>query len=309
MRTGIIDLGTNTFNILIADTNDGREFEVLLNTKSAVMLGQEGINSGYISDKAFTRAYAVIRDFSQLIQEFRCHKVVAYGTSAIRGASNSDAFISKIARDFNIQIETISGEQEADFIYYGVRQAVPFTDENYLILDIGGGSNELIIANNEGMLWKDSFKLGGARLLEMFRPENPIAPARIEAVTIYLHQELKPLAKALEKYPVTQLVGSSGAFDTYAAMIYHRQKGYPISKALLNFHISLEQFDEIYHLMTTTTREDRLIIPGFEALRVDTIVMASVFTKYILGLSKVKGIIQSTYSLKEGVLSQLSLSN
>lgn len=309
MRTGIIDLGTNTFNILIAEIDREKDFEVLLNTKSAVMLGQEGINEGYISDKAFTRAYAVLRDFSQLIKEFRCQRVLAYGTSAIRGASNSNQFIDKIARDFNIQIETISGEQEADFIYYGVKQAITFTDENYLILDIGGGSNELIIASNKGMLWKQSFKLGGARLFDMFHPGDPISAAEIEQVTQYIKKELQPLENALKDYPVTRLVGSSGAFDTYAAMNYYRQKGYPISKALINYPISLENFTELYKLMTTTTREERLLIPGFEALRVDTIVMASIFTKYVVSLSNVQGIIQSTYSLKEGVLAQVIEAN
>jgi len=304
MRVGIIDLGTNTFNILIASIEKGKQFEVLLNTKSAVMLGQEGLNNGFISDKAFTRAYGVLRDFSQLIAEFKCEKVVAYGTSAIREASNSNAFIKKISEDLNIQISPISGHQEAEYIYFGVKNAVNFTNENYLILDIGGGSNELIIANNDGILWKESFKLGGARLLERFKPSDPISDATIKEVNQLLEQELKPLALVLSKYPVTKLIGSSGAFDSYAAMVHFKEKGGPISNSIVSYPISLEQFKNIYRMIINSTRLERLLIPGLEALRVDTIVMASVFTQYILNQTKVEGIIQSAYSLKEGVASQ-----
>ncbi len=304
MRVGIIDLGTNTFNILIANIEKGKQFEVLLNTKSAVMLGQEGLNNGFISDKAFTRAYGVLRDFSQLIAEFKCEKLVAYGTSAIREARNSDVFIKKISDDLNILISPISGHQEAEFIYFGVKNAVNFSHENYLILDIGGGSNELIIANKEGILWKESFKLGGARLLEYFKPSDPISESTINEVNQLLVQELKPLSVALTNYPVTKLIGSSGAFDSYAAMIHFQEKGAPISKFLPSYPISLEQFNSIYRKVIGSTRSERLLITGLEALRADTIVMASVFTKYILTVSKVNGIIQSAYSLKEGVATQ-----
>ncbi len=304
MRVGIIDLGTNTFNILIANIEKGKQFEVLLNTKSAVMLGQEGLNNGFISDKAFTRAYGVLRDFSQLIAEFKCEKLVAYGTSAIREARNSDVFIKKISDDLNILISPISGHQEAEFIYFGVKNAVNFSHENYLILDIGGGSNELIIANKEGILWKESFKLGGARLLERFKPSDPISESTINEVNQLLDQELKPLSLALTNYPVTKLIGSSGAFDSYAAMIHFKDKGAPISKFLPSYPISMEQFKDIYSKVVGSTRSERLLIAGLEALRADTIVMASVFTKYILTVSKVNGIIQSAYSLKEGVATQ-----
>jgi exopolyphosphatase/guanosine-5'-triphosphate,3'-diphosphate pyrophosphatase len=305
MRVGIIDLGTNTFNILIASIEKNKPFEVLLNTKASVMLGQEGLNNGFISDKAFTRAYGVLRDFSQLVSEFKCEKVVAYGTSALREASNSHIFVKKISDDLNIQISTISGHQEAEFIYLGAREAVEFNNENYLILDIGGGSNELIIANKDGIHWKESFKLGGARLLERFKPEDPIAEKTIIDVNHLLEQELKPLSLALEKFPVTQLVGSSGAFDCYAAMVQYNETGNQLSKKPISSVITFEQFNAIYHKIIGSTRTERLLMPGLESIRVDTIIMASIFTKYVLTHSKVKGIIQSAYSLKEGVAAQL----
>ncbi|PKP09193.1 MAG: phosphatase [Bacteroidetes bacterium HGW-Bacteroidetes-4] len=305
MRTAIIDLGTNTFNLLIVNAEAKQPVQVLLNTKAAVMLGQEGINDGYISDKAFARAYAVLRDFSDLVSQFKCKKLMAFGTSAIRSASNSKAFITKIANDLNICIEPISGEQEAEYIYYGVSHAIPFTNENYLILDIGGGSNELIIANKDGISWKESFNLGGARLLEKFKPSDPITPEQITQVNNYLKKELEPLFLAIKTYGVSKMVGSSGAFDTFADILHYELTGLPLDKTRLNNTISLKQFMRIYQLIIASKRSDRLMIPGMEALRVDTIVMAAIFTRMVLERSGATQIIQSAYSLKEGVARQL----
>lgn len=305
MSAAIIDLGTNTFNLLIVNYNPDKTFKVLLNTKSAVMLGQEGINNGYISDKAFSRAYAVLRDFSEIITQFKCQKIKAFGTSAIRSASNSQEFITKIAEDLNIHIQPISGDQEAEYIYLGVKEAVTFESENFLILDIGGGSNEFIIANKDKMLWKQSFPIGGARLLEKFQPSDPITENEIIAINSYLNTTLMPLFEATQKYPVTKLVGSSGAFDTFAEILHHENYGFPLDKTKTSNRITIDGFQRLYWTIITSNKEQRLQIPGLEAIRVDTVVMATVFTKFVIDKIKMFEIIQSAYSLKEGVASQL----
>lgn len=307
MKLAIVDLGTNTFNILIVEYLETNQFEIVLNTKSPVMLGNEGINEGYISDKAFTRAYAVLRDFSKLIKEFKCDKVVAFGTSAIRSASNSEQFIGKIKRDFNIEIDTISGDQEATYIYQGVSQVVEFVDDNYLILDIGGGSNEFIIANKDKVLWQHSFALGGARLLDKIKPSDPITKEQISILNDYLKQELVLLEDALRKYKVTKLVGSSGAFDSFAKVSYRKKHDEPLPPDLTSNTISLSEFQDVYDDLVNMERIERLMVPGLESIRVDTIVMATLFTDYTLKMSGVSEIIQSAYSLKEGVAANFTI--
>jgi len=303
MRIGIIDLGTNTFNLLIADKQDDQPFKCLLNTKSAVMLGSEGLDKGFISDKAFTRAYGVLRDFRALLNEFNCNKVIAFGTSAIRSASNAIDFIGKVSTDLNINIEPITGDKEAEYIYLGVKQAVDFTSENFLILDIGGGSNEFIIANKHKLLWKHSFPLGGARLHERFKPCDPIKESEIEKINIFLKAELVLLEQALKQFPITKLVGSSGAFDSFSEIIHYKKNKIPLPINIINSKITLADFDMLYEMIINSSRSERLLIQGLEALRVDSIVMASLFTKLSIQLSGASEIIQSAYSLKEGVIS------
>lgn len=307
MKLGIIDLGTNTFNILIAEIVDNRPFKNLLNTESAVMLGKESINEGYISDKAFERAFDVLKYYKQLIDEFKCDKIIAFGTSAIRSASNANDFINKVNSELDINIETISGEQEAEYIYHGVKQSMSFTDENYLILDIGGGSNEFIIANKNEFLWKHSFPLGAARLLERFSPEDPISEQTTEAIYSYLTIELNLLSEVLAKYQVTKLVGSSGAFDSYANIIHHKKTSFPLSKSIPSSHISLDEFNTLYNQIINSTRKNRLLIPGLDDIRVDTIVMAIIITNFTIKLANVNEILHSAYSLKEGVAAMKSV--
>lgn len=308
MNVAIIDLGTNTFNILIADINEHNSFEILLNTKSAVMLGKEGINDGYISDKAFTRAYSVIRDFYQMIETFGCKKIVAFGTSAIRSATNARNFIDKIKRDFSIDIEPISGQKEAEYIYFGVRKAVEMDNSsNYLVIDIGGGSVEFIICNNSNIFWKQSFLLGGARLIQRFEPADPVTVEQIEKIYQFFDIELLELKEALKKYPVQKIVGSSGAYDSFAEMLYQAKNKQPMPKNIKTNLISLTGFNQIYQQLVTSTYDDRLCMPGLEPLRVETIVMAALLTKYALSLTNATEIIQSAYSLKEGVAATFNL--
>jgi exopolyphosphatase/guanosine-5'-triphosphate,3'-diphosphate pyrophosphatase len=301
MRVGVIDLGTNTFNILIVEKTKSNPFNKLLNTKLPVMLGKEGINNGNISQKAYDRAFKVLTEYKKLLDKYKCDKVTALGTSALRSANNADVFINRVKKELGIDIELISGEQEAEYIYNGIKQSIQFTDENYLILDIGGGSNEFIIANKDKMLWKHSFPLGGARLLEKFTPEDIISQNTIDNINKYLTEELQLLIDVLVKHPVTKLVGASGAFDTFADILSYIKTDTAVSQHITDSVISIEEFDEIYNMVVKSSRKERILIKGLDEPRVDIIVIALIFTKLTLKLANINEILQSTYSLKEGV--------
>lgn len=306
-KIAIIDLGTNTFNLLVAEQNSGTKINRLFHTKEAVMLGREGINDGKISQAAQLRAYKVLKSFSEQIKQYNCQQTIAIATSAIRSANNMINFIGKVKSELGINIKIISGSMEADFIYEGVKNAVNFTSENYLILDIGGGSNEFIIANEKEVLWKHSFNLGVARLLEHIAPTDPIRQEEITQLNQYLTHQLFLLQTVLEKYPVTQLVGASGIFGNFAKIIDEikqlKHDETDICRAL-----TLSDFSQISKKIITSTHSQRLQIKGLDPIRVDVAVMATLFTNFVIKLSKVKGIIQSAYSMKEGVFFTLSSS-
>lgn len=306
MRVAIIDLGTNTFNILIVNIEKGKKIDVLQKTKSAVMLGSEGLMTGFLSDKAFVRSFAVLRDYSGLIKDYQCEQVIAYGTSAIRNAHNSNNFIEKVKKELGIQIVPITGQQETQYIFSAISNAVPMDSKNYLMLDIGGGNNEVIIGNGDQMLWSNSYELGSARLLELIKPDDPISPDEIDKLLHYFDEQMADLDAALKQYPVERVLGSAGAFDTFAEMISQKKRHKPLPLNSRYSTFSVDDFNDIYKTIISTSSHERILIPGLETLRKDTIVMAAIFAKYVIDKAQVKNIAQSSYALTEGVAIQMS---
>jgi exopolyphosphatase/guanosine-5'-triphosphate,3'-diphosphate pyrophosphatase len=217
-RIAVMDLGTNTFHLLIAE-GPADNFTTIFKTTEAVKLGEGGINKGTIQPGAFARGLAAMQRFQDQILEHKVTAVKAIATSAIRSAANGQDFIDQVEKTTGIQIELINGEQEAGYIYKGIDANGCLTDDNALIIDIGGGSVEFIIANSDEVLWKKSFEIGAARLMDKFHQTDPIPVASIKELTRYLDTTLIELFGAALKYKPKTLIGSSGAFESFAEII------------------------------------------------------------------------------------------
>ena len=304
-RIAIIDLGTNTFNLLIAEINSNKTYHTLFQTKISVKLGEGGIDKGFIAPAAFLRGIEAIKSYQKIIEKYKVKKVVAIATSAIRSASNGAEFILKIKEESNINVKIISGDKEAELIYLGVRQAVKMNSETSLIIDIGGGSTEFIIANHKQIFWKQSFLLGAARLLEIFNPSDPITDAQIDALIAYLKNKLQPLFAALKKYPVSELIGSSGSFDSLAEMIAFRFYTPKILDDETEFTFNIDDVETIYKSILKSTKAERLQMKGLIEMRVDMIVISNIIVDFIIQSFAIQQMRLSTYSLKEGVLYEM----
>lgn len=304
MNFAVIDLGTNTFNLLISEKLDDNTFSKIFNTKIAVKLGEGTINNGYIDDIPYQRGIDALKKYNEYIIQFNVQQVYAYGTSALRTASNGQDFIKDAKLICGIDIELIDGQEEADLIYYGNKMAVKMTDEISLIMDIGGGSTEFILANNQQIFWKQSFMLGAARLLNKFKPSNPITKSEIELFNAYLSSELQPLFEAIKQYNPTELIGSSGAFDSVADMICKQYNEPELCREISEHNITLEYYHKIYDLIIASTLEERLKIKGLIEMRADMMVISMLLIDFIVKNFDVKKIRVSDYSLKEGVISK-----
>lgn len=302
-RIAIIDLGTNTFHLLIAELSGHQPPALLHREKQPVKIGKGGINQGIITDEARQRALACLRAFKNKMDEWGVETIRAIGTSALRSAGNGPAVVEAIQRETGIAINLISGDQEAEYIYYGVRSAMDLGVENSLIVDIGGGSVEFIIANHRGISWKQSFDVGAQRLLEKFHKHDPIRPEEISALEDFLQQSLEPLFQQLQSYQPKVLVGSSGTFDTLSE-IYCIRKNIPYAENP-ETPLTLNAFGEIHSELISKNRADRMKIPGMIEMRVDMIVAASCLIKFLLDRFAFHQVRVSTYSLKEGVLASL----
>jgi exopolyphosphatase / guanosine-5'-triphosphate,3'-diphosphate pyrophosphatase len=306
MRIAILDLGTNTFNLLIVDTSDAKRLSIIHSSKQPVKLGKGGINRKILTDDAINRGLLAIDNHLQTIRTFQgVEKIYAFATSAIREAKNGHQFIQSIKDKYDIYVHIIPGEREAELIYKGVRLSMPIGKEPVLILDIGGGSNEFIIADNRKIYWKQSYNLGMARLLEKFNPSDPINPDEIRALEIYLNQELQSLFNAVQIYEPIHLIGASGSFETFFALLANMYPDKYKAKNNPAAEIYFEDFHNLHQKLVLSTIEERRDMPGMEAVRVEMIVLASIFVNFTLKQCNLDKIYQSDYALKEGIIAEM----
>ncbi|MPR32645.1 Ppx/GppA phosphatase family protein [Salmonirosea aquatica] len=312
-RLGIIDLGTNTFHLLIVEPpGDGYRVgsarkeptRTLFHESRAAKIGEGGINQRTITPAATERALTVLRYFREKLNAYDVapERTFAFGTSAIRNAENGREFCQTVQEATGISIQVIDGAREADYIYRGVRAALDLGPDPALVMDIGGGSVEFIIGNHSQVFWKQSFEIGGQRILEKFMRTDPLSEADRKRLYSYFDEHLIPLANAIHQYAPTAIVGSSGSFDTLVAMDYQHRTGTWPDATQTGFELSLEEFRRSYTQLLTKNHEERLAIPGMIPLRVDMIVVAVCLIDYVLRSYHIQRLRVSTYALKEGVL-------
>ena len=294
----ILDLGTNTFQLLIANIIDNAPV-VIFQESIAVKLGEGGIEKGYINEAALGRGLLALKQFKKSIYHYEVKFVRAVATSALRTAVNGAEFLEKIRSETGIIPEIITGEREADLIYQGVRAAIKIGDEKCLIIDIGGGSVEFIIGNSESVFWKRSYDIGAARLMEQFHHSDPISEANLNKLNLFLESTLSELKIQIEIHNPELLIGSAGAFETFAALINPQ---FEVSFENPEFRIELNDFAAVSEFILKSTHEERSRNNSIIPVRVDMIVTANVITNYILNRFPFKTLKLSTYSLKEGLL-------
>jgi len=305
MKIAIIDLGTNTFNLLIAQTLPNNTFKTLLLDKQGVKLGKGGINNKIITTEAYMRGINAIEQLNIIIQENKVDKIIATATSGIRSTENGKELVKEIENKFNIKIKIIDGNKEAELIYYGVRQACELNNDNILILDIGGGSNEFIIANKNTISWKHSFDLGIARLLDRFNPSDPITKAEISSIELYINEKLEILYDAVNKYKPKVLIGSSGTFDSFRSMLLANKNIENIEGfGNTRYKLDIAEYNKLHAVLLKSTHSERLNMTGLEPVRVDMIVLASIFVNFILKKFNLSDFFQSNYAIKEGVIAE-----
>ena len=300
MKVAVIDMGTNTFHLIIVEVEKD-DFKIVYREKTAVKIGEKGINHGMITDDAIDRALKTLTKFKEVIEEEQVEQVFATATSAIRNAQNGKGLVALIKEETGIQTRIISGIQEAEYIYYGVNKSLKIGDQPSLIMDIGGGSIEFVIGTTREILWRQSFEIGGQRMVEKFHKHDPMVQEDKVALIEYLESNLQELFEACSQFSPKTLIGSSGTFDTLSD-IYSLKANVEREKDATEYPLTIDAFMEIYHEMIIKGREERLAIPGMIPLRVDMIVVACELVNYIIHKLELTNIRVSAYALKEGVL-------
>lgn len=301
MRLAIIDLGTNTCNLLIVEINS-TGFSILHQSKQLVKLGGNKISENEISPESTERALQSFQIHKKIIAEFNTEKVKVIATSAVRTAENKISFLEKLSNQSGWIIKVIQGGKEAELIFKGVLLAFGNIENPSVILDIGGGSNELILAHKKELLWKESCPTGMARVINRFKISDPIQPQEIKTLQNYFSEEHKNAFQKCAENSVKTLIGCSGAFDTVADLIDELEPG---EKQRTIQEISIEEFYAVHNTLIKSTHKQRLQLKGMDFVRVDLIVPAVIFIEQLISKIGITSIIQTDFALREGVLFEM----
>ena len=303
-KIAAIDLGTNTFHLLIAEAQRDSQskllFDVVERNRVFIMLAESGI--GHIAPPAYKRAMNALLAYADAIKKHQISEVYAFATEGMRKADNAERFITEVRDKTGIEIRCISGKMEAELIYHGVKNTIDFEDgQNMLIMDIGGGSTEFVIANETEMLWRESFPLGGSVLKNRFHHQEPMAAYEMRELQLYLNHSLRALQSVAEQFPVHMLMGTSGTFDTLADMVF-AMHGLERDPNSLADKMNVSDFSEITSKLVAGNLEDRKRLPGMHPQRASMAAVTCLLVENVCRVLDIGTISNSNYAIKEGIL-------
>lgn len=297
----VIDLGTNTFHLMIASVEDGC---IITHEKKQipVKIGTGGIHQNRITPESMQRALNALTTFRTIIDHYPVSQVKAFATAAIRDAQNGDDFIQQAKQLAGIDIQTITGEVEAQLIYEGVKQSLPTMNETYLIVDIGGGSVECILVKDNCAVWQQSFRAGASLVLHSFGIETPITSKTEHEIDNFFSKTFRDLRLAIAQYPPTCMVGSAGSFESLIdiAKIDCGYTSNTITKQAQE--LDIEDAKSCINMLIHSTTAQRELLKGLVSFRIEMIVPSMLLTRWLIQSCGIDKIICSAHSLKEGML-------
>ena len=299
-----IDIGTNSFHLVIAEVNltSGR-FRILGKDKEIVRLGSGSTDMKYISETAMNRGIAALKRFCT-IAESHSAEIRAIATSAVREALNKDEFLRRVRTQTDIKIEIASGTEEARLIHLGVLQSLPVFNKKILLIDIGGGSTEFLLGSGRKIVFSNSMKLGAVRFTERFFKTHGVNKKSIDECREFVKGSLTPMKREIQKKKFDTCIGSSGTINTLANII-RGTRGEDIEAVTGNNGFTFkkaELFAAVNLILKAPNTRKRGAIAGMDSGRVDIIVAGAIILEQIFKELKLESLTFSEYALREGII-------
>ena len=304
-RVAAIDLGTNSTHLLIAAVDPQlRSFSVLLAEKSTTRLGERDPDSGDLTDEAMQRARLALRHCRDLARSHNVEDIICVATSAMREAPNGMAFLAEVEKDLGLSAEVISGAEEARLIYLGVLSGMEFGEQPYQILDIGGGSTELILADARDARALTSSRVGAVRLQRDFVRRDPLDPQRVEFLKTFIQGSMEPsvekVRRRLQDGEQPILVATSGTAMAAANLLCAEN---PRSGGRLHgMQFSKAELDALVKKVLPLGPEQRRQLSGINDRRAEIIVPGLLVLQTAMELLQVDAFVISERALREGLI-------
>ena len=304
-KLAAIDIGTNSTHLLIAavDTSLGT-FSIELAEKSTTRLGERDPETGELSDAAMRRGMETLRRFRDLAVSHGVEEVVTAATSAAREAPNGRDFLQAIQDELGLCVDLISGPEEARLIYLGVLSGMSFGDRPHLVLDIGGGSTELILADGRDARALTSTRVGAVRLQRDFIKVDPLPPKRRAFLQTFIQGSLEPavdkVRRRIKPGETPVLVATSGTAMAIGALASREDDRPPLK--LHGYRVKRERLDRVVDQLVTMTPEQRRDLSSINDRRAEIIVPGSLILQTTMQMLGVDELVLSERALREGLI-------
>jgi exopolyphosphatase/guanosine-5'-triphosphate,3'-diphosphate pyrophosphatase len=301
MRLAAIDVGTNSIHMLVAQIDPEGHFRVVDRAKEMVGFGGAGLTRGRLSSSAIEQGVRTLRAFRTLADRLGVNRYQAVATSAVREARNGGELIQRVRDEVGIRVKVIPGREEARLIQLGVRHAIDLRGVPALILDVGGGSVETILVEDDRPTAMHSLKVGVARLAETFLKSDPPDPLEIKRLERHLEEQFEPVLAEVAARRVRKVVGTSGTVLSLIG-IAAQQRGEHPGTRFNNLSVRAEEIARVRRLLKKLDREQRLEVKGLDAKRADMIVAGACLVAYVLKRVGAETLVACTWALREGLV-------
>ena len=304
-RVAAIDIGTNSTHLLVAsvDTTLGT-FSIEQAEKSTTRLGERDPDSGELTSEAMQRGYETLRRFRDLAMSHDVEQIVTAATSAVREAPNGREFLQSIQDGLGIDVDLVSGPEEARLIYLGVLSGMSFGDRPHLVLDIGGGSTELILADGRDARALTSTRVGAVRLQRDFVKDDPIPPHRRSFLQAFIQGSLEPAVdkvhRRIKPGEIPVLVATSGTAMAIGALAASEDERPPLK--LHGYRVSRQRLDRVVEKLVTMTPEQRRDLSPINDRRAEIIVPGALILQTTMQMLGVEEFVLSERALREGLI-------
>ncbi len=298
-RLAGLDLGTNTFLLLIAEVSAG-SLTAVFEKETVVRLGKGVDANGNLNDEAMQRGLACLREYATLAREHGCEKIIAVGTSALRDAKNREAFLTLIKQETGIAINVISGETEARLTYRGALSNKRDLREPLAIIDIGGGSTEVVLGTHEKIMSARSADIGSVRLTERLLKHDPVQAEEVQTLREHAEHLMRATWPLSELQNVASMLGTAGTITTLAAMAQGLTQYEP--ERIDNFVLTFSSLNEIVSTLVRLPIAERKKLAGLNPARADVILAGALLLETFMQIYGFEEIVVSNRGLRHGVV-------
>lgn len=301
MRIAAIDIGSNSIHMVIARATSGAGFEVVDREREVVQVGRGSFATGRLKAGAMRRTVEALDRFVRLARRHQVDRILATATAAVREAKNGGSFVQAARAVAGVGPRVIPAEEEGRLIWLGVKSALQLDAHPSLIVDIGGGSTQLVVADRDRLIELHSLPLGALRLTETLLPSEPPQRRELQRLRRHVRRTAKPALDAVRRREPVAVFGSSGSIHALAQLAHLEATGTPI--AHLNGHVleraALERVVRRLQRLPLAARER---LPGLDARRAEIIVAGGIVLVQVLEAIGAEAIVMSDFGVREGLV-------